>query len=77
MKTPFALFVVGRHTRTTYGPFEAPTMAQAEALAQAFIRHDLRSSNRYYETAVETPKAARKAACNRMIVPASAFGPRS
>lgn len=39
-----SIFVVGKYSRTPYGPF------QSEALAQSFIRVQLGSSTRYYET---------------------------
>jgi hypothetical protein len=43
------IYVVGRYTGTTYGPFTD------ERLAQAFIRHELGSSTRYYETFASVP----------------------
>lgn len=65
------IYVVGKHTRTTYGPFAS------EAQAQAFIRVELRSGHRYYETAVQPPKAARKRACNGIVVaPFTSIGAR-
>ena len=57
-----AIFVVGRFSRTTYGPF------QSEGLAQSFIRSQLGSSTRYYDTTVEPPKAARAQSCNGIVV---------
>jgi len=56
------IFVIGRFSRTTYGPFGS------EPLAQSFIRTELGSSTRFYETAVEPPKAARAKSCNGMVL---------
>ena len=57
MKTQ-PIYVVGRYTGTTYGPFAE------DRQAQSFIRAELGSSSRYYETfrADDLPARARKAA---------------
>jgi hypothetical protein len=58
VKNPNDIYVVGRYTGTTYGPFES------EGLAQSFIRVELGSSTRYYETfrGSDLPARSRRAA---------------
>ena len=59
------IYVVGRFTGTAYGPF------WSEAAAQSFIRVELRSTNRQYETVAEghSDSAVLPAIIRRAIAP--------
>ena len=65
-----AIFVVGRFSRTVYGPFES------EPKAQSFIRTELGSSTRFYDTTTDRPTSSARS-LNYGGVFAAPKGPRA